>query len=269
MAIIKLPNRLAGALLARFGLSLAKANEQVLYSQHLILIEQMEACFKELICHDLPHCEQRDKLMARLLGTSVAEALYILEFLHKSLNLEGDICEFGVAQGATSALLANEIRGTPKNLWLFDSFRGLPKPTEKDLLIDDIFNLGSIDMYEGTMSCQVNEVITRLRDISFPLSRCRIVAGFVEETLKCEALPDKVSFAYVDFDFYSPTLMVLNFLDKSLSAGGFAVVDDYGFFSSGVKIAVDEFVADYSERYEIIFPRKFAGHFCILHKKVE
>jgi O-methyltransferase len=40
---------------------------------------------------------------------------------------------------ATSALLANEIRSTERTLWLFDSFKGLGKPSEKDLLIDDIF----------------------------------------------------------------------------------------------------------------------------------
>jgi hypothetical protein len=269
MAMRKLPSHIISALLAHFGLRLSRANEQVLYNQHLSLIEQMETCFTELICPDLPHCDNREKLMARLLGTSVGEALYILEFLHKSLDLEGDVCEFGVAQGATSALLANEIRGTQKNLWLFDSFRGLPKPTEKDLLINDIFNLGSIDRYEGTMDCQVDEVIARLKDISFPLSRTRIVAGFVEETIKYVTLTDKVCFAYVDFDFYSPTSIVLKFLDKSLSAGGFVVVDDYGFFSSGVKTAVDEFIADHPGKYEIGFPRKFAGHFCILHKKSE
>jgi hypothetical protein len=36
----------------------------------------------------------------------------------------------GIAQCATSALIANEISSSKKNLWLFDSFKGLPKPTE-------------------------------------------------------------------------------------------------------------------------------------------
>lgn len=69
--------------------------------------------------------------MAKLLGTQISEAMYILVFLHRSLELDGDVCEFGVAQGATSALLANEIRTTQKNLWLFDSFKGLPKRNGK------------------------------------------------------------------------------------------------------------------------------------------
>lgn len=264
----KLLKQLINALLKRVGLKLCGANEQNFYLQKYVnLIEETQSCFSELIFLELPPCDYRVELIAKLLGTQVGEAMYILKFLHKSLKLEGDICEFGVAQGATSALLANEIRTTEKNLWLFDSFKGLPKPTEKDLLIDDISNLGSIDKYEGTMCCQVDEVKSRLKEISFPFSRLKIIPGFIEETINYAGLPDKVCFAYVDFDFYNPTLITLKFLDKRLSAGGFVVVDDYGFFSSGVKTAVDELIGDYPGNYEIILPYKFAGHFCVLRKR--
>src|SRR5450755_2563393 len=82
-----------------------------------------------------PVPEGRSELLAKLLGTQLSEAVYIINCLHRSLKLPGDVCEFGIAQGATSALLANEIRDTDKLLWLFDSFEGLPTPTEKDSLI--------------------------------------------------------------------------------------------------------------------------------------
>lgn len=170
--------RFINALLKRVGLRLSRVNEQKIDIQKYVnLIKEMEGMFSELVFPELPPCGHRAELAAKLLGTSVIEAMYILEFLNKSLKLEGDVCEFGVAQGATSVLLANEIRTTPKNLWLFDSFKGLPKPSEKDLLIDDIFNLGSMDKYEGTMCCEVEEVITRLKEISFPFSRVKIIPG--------------------------------------------------------------------------------------------
>jgi len=88
--------------------------------------------------------------MVQLMGTQLSEALHVVAHLNRTLHLEGDVCEFGVAQGATSALIANEIRETNKKLWLFDSFEGLPRPTEQDILIDDIFNLGSIEKYQGS-----------------------------------------------------------------------------------------------------------------------
>jgi hypothetical protein len=116
-------------------------------------IEEMEKLARATIFPDLPDTPGRHELTTQLLGTQASEALFVVLHLNRALGLDGDVCEFGVAQGATSALIANEIRGTEKDLWLFDSFEGLPKPTDHDILIDDIFNLGSIDRYQGTMAC--------------------------------------------------------------------------------------------------------------------
>ncbi len=57
--------------------------------------------------------------------------------------------------------------GSTKKLWLFDSFQGLPKPTDKDVLINDISNAGSIEAYEGAMAVPVEEVQKRLSEIRF------------------------------------------------------------------------------------------------------
>jgi len=242
---------------------------QKLLQKYSVLLKELDGCFSEIIFPDLPPCEGRLNLMAKLIGTPPSESLYIVAYLQKALHLDGDVCEFGVAQGATSALLANEIRATEKSLWLFDSFQGLDKPSEKDVLINDIFNLGSIDKYKGTMACKVDDVKARLRDILFPASRTKIVAGFIEETINSRNLPDRVCFAYIDFDFYNPILTALRFLNAHLSTGGFVVVDDYGFFSSGAKSAVDEFLQEQPGSYEAIFPHRFASQstpFCILQK---
>jgi hypothetical protein len=226
----------------------------------------MEVDANDLRLFPKPVPEGRSELLARLLGTQLAEAVYVINYLHQSLKLPGDVCEFGIAQGATSALLANEIRDTDKLLWLFDSFAGLPKPTEKDTLIDDIFRLGTIEKYQGTMAYGVNEVLERLQAISYPLSRVKIVPGFIENTISLGDLPGRVCFAYVDFDFYEPILVALNYLNEHLSKGGCIVVDDYGFFSSGAGAAVDEFVTAHPSQYDFILPEKSAGHFAILSK---
>ncbi len=226
----------------------------------------MEEDVNRLRIFPSPAPEGRSELLEKLLGTQFAEAVYILNYLHRSLKLPGDVCEFGIAQGATSALLANEIRDTGKLLWLFDSFEGLPKPTEKDTLIHDIFSLGTMEKYQGTMAYGVNEVLERLRAISYPLSGVKIVPGFIENTISHGDLPDKVCFAYVDFDFYEPILITLNYLDEHLSDGGSIVVDDYGYFSSGAEAAVDEFMSAHRGRYEFTLPDESAGCFAILSK---
>ncbi|MBF0234253.1 MAG: hypothetical protein HQK65_14630 [Desulfamplus sp.] len=233
-------------------------------------VNTIKELYEAMRLHDLvslPPCDNtKAHLIAKLMGTGSAEALYILNSLHLSLPLAGDICEFGVCQGATSALLAHEIVQTDKRLWLFDSFEGLPRPSDKDILIDDIFNLGSMASYEGAMSCGMAEVQSRLRETDLPDDRVVITSGFIEDIIKKATMPSKVCFAYVDFDFYSPISVSLDFLDKVLSPGGQIVVDDYGFFSTGAQTAVDEFLTAHPGCYSFSLPAPFAGKFCILKK---
>ncbi len=251
--------------LRKFGYQITQAREHDPRYQQVI--RETENLYRELLFKDFPSSdEKRTALLSNLLGTNISEAIYILYYLSKSLDISGDICEFGVAQGATSALMANEVRTTDKNIWLFDSFEGLPRPTEKDVLKDDIFNLGSMEAYAGTMSFKADMVKRRLRDIDFPFSKVRIVPGFIEETIKHPNLPEKVAFAYVDFDFYEPILIALQFLDNVLQQGGFIVVDDYDFFSTGAKTGVEEFLSTRGDAYAMSLPIKSAGHFCILEK---
>lgn len=241
--------------------------EEVRNKEYKQLIEETENLYKELLLNDYPsHSGKRINLMSKLMGTQVSESIYIIYYLNKILKLEGDVCEFGVAQGCTSALMANEIKKTNKKIYLFDSFEGLPQPSKEDQLKDDIFNLGSIDAYKGTMNCKVNMVIERLESISFPHNRIKIIPGFIEKTIKTKNLPKKVCFAYIDFDFYEPTLIALDFLNKNLIKKGFIIVDDYDFFSTGVKKAVEKFLVKHKDRYKVFLPVKAAGHFCIIEK---
>jgi hypothetical protein len=231
------------------------------------VVGELYGCLTELLFPEIPPREGRRELLSKLIGTPVSEAMHLIAYLSRSLALEGDVCEFGIAQGATSALLANEIRDTAKRLWLFDSFQGLPPPTSKDVLINDIFGLGSIEKYAGTMAEPAERVQLRLKDIGFPEVRTKIVPGFIEKTIKSAILPDKVCFAYIDFDFYEPILTTLRFLCDRIPVGGFVIVDDYGFFSSGAKTAVDEFVVETAGNYKLTLPPKCAAEatpFCIL-----
>jgi hypothetical protein len=176
------------------------------------------------------------------------------------------VAEFGVAQGATSAVIAGELIEGHKELWLFDSFRGLPRPSPEDTLVDDIFDLGSMEAYEGTMAFGAGEVVRRLTAIDFPLDRAKIVSGFVEETLQHDELPETFCFAYVDLDFYRPIKTVLEFMAARLTPGGVIVVDDYGHFSAGAQQAVDEFARDKGSAFSLSLPRSWAGHFALLRR---
>jgi O-methyltransferase len=227
---------------------------------------EIEELYRLFVFPDLPRKSGRENLLSDLIGTSISEAIYILESLHSGLSVEGDICEFGVAQGATSKLLASEILHTDRKLYLFDSFEGLPMPSAEDVLIDDIFSLGSMDRYKGTMMSPEAEVTEKLRSINFPSERTHIMKGWVEDTLRRNDAPKKVAFAYVDFDFYGPIKTALEYLDRVMPIGGRIVVDDYGFFSEGAQKAVDDFVISRNKSFSLRMPLPFAGKFAMLDR---
>jgi hypothetical protein len=254
------------------GIDIIKHNSEInnpalLQSKYQAVINETVYLFEANNGYKLPENLLRTRLLSNLLGTNISEGLSIITCLNKALAMQGDVCEFGVAQGTTSALMANEIIGfKDKNLWLFDSFEGLPMPTEKDQLKDDIFSLGSMEAYKGTMACGLDQVSARLEEISFPKSNTKVIPGFIEQTINLKNLPEKVCFAYVDFDFYEPILIALNFLHNRMDTGCYVVVDDYDWFSTGAKTAVDEFFQQHKNSYKLTIPDKTLGHFAILEK---
>ncbi|MCB0416386.1 MAG: hypothetical protein KDD39_01970 [Bdellovibrionales bacterium] len=232
---------------------------------YLRTLRDYETVLRASLFPDLPTVENRHDLMLELVGNPVIEAFYILNYLHLSLKVAGDVCEFGVAEGTNSALMANELLRSNRKLWLFDSFQGLPKPTEKDRMLHDIFGLGEMAKYEGTMAHPQSRVKARLERVGFPVPRTEIIAGFIERVPET-SYPQKVCFAYVDFDFYEPIKIALERLHPRMDRGAYVVVDDYGFFSEGAAVAVEEFLASNSSSYERLSPEPHAQGFMVLKK---
>ncbi len=231
-----------------------------------IVVDQLVDLFEAEILPELEPREGRRELVHRLIGTEIPEAMYLIYNLQLSLTGPGDICEMGVAQGATSALIANEIAATDKTLWLYDSFEGLSAPSAEDVLIDDPLGLGSMESYAGSMMVGAESVQKRLREIRFPASRTRIVKGFIEPDLIAEQLPHQVAFAYLDFDLYEPILTGLRLMHSRTRPGSVLMVDDFRFLSAGVEAAVREFLAEHEDLYSLWEAPGYAGHFCVLQR---
>jgi O-methyltransferase len=268
LSLHALAKKVVNGALSPLGLGVARRetidrNSEAVADRCRAYLEETESFIRSQIFPDLAPREGRHALMLQLVGCGLMKAFYLVEHLRRSMQREGDVCEFGVAEGATSALLANEIALSERNLWLYDSFEGLPRPTEKDVLLNDIFNLGLMEEYEGRMAWPMGKVQRRLDAVAFPSRRARIVPGFLSAA---SPLPEKVCFAYVDFDFYEPTLLALNLLDSRLSAGGSILLDDYGYFSSGPETATREFLEARSGEYELTLPSPFSTGFAVLTK---
>jgi O-methyltransferase len=248
--------RAVNRILGRFGLRLTRWPDP----WRLDLVWRIHTMARATLV-DIPETERRVEHLSSLRGTDVFEGLFVIQNLHRALSVvAGDVCEFGVAQGLTSALIANELlwHAPERTLWLYDSFEGLPEPSAHDRLVSDIFELGAMEAYAGQMSSPRRIVEAELREVGW--SRTRIVSGFVDQTLT--ELPERVAFAYLDFDFYQPTWDVLQLLKTRLGAGGIVMIDDYGHFSSGVQEAVDKFCTEEGWGFEASPP--WAGPFAVL-----
>ncbi len=241
---------------------------RVLRKNYRQLIESFSTDYLSISNLNLPENAMRFELLAHVIGTTPAEAFEIIVSLHKVRDIDGDVCEFGVAQGRTSAIIANELMSGDKNLYLFDTFEGLPPPSHEDELKDDIFNLGSIEAYTGQMACPETMVRKQLEKIEFPNHRIHIIKGrFDAEFAQSARMPLSVSFAYIDFDFYQPIRDALDFLHGSMPEGGIIIVDDYDFFSTGAKKAVDQFTREKGETaYSFRVAPESYGKYAVIQK---
>ena len=160
----------------------------------------------------------------------------IFEILKETKNIKGDIIEFGTHQGNTGLLIAKilKLKNVKKNVFIFDSFKGLQDFDLKDKLESNSYQ----NMYKGNL-----DKIIKLKKF-FQLSNLKIIN---EDALKISDnfFHKKVySLMYFDMDLYLPTINILNNLniDKNLSKFS-KIVFDQGNSNlwKGEKKALNEF----------------------------
>lgn len=163
----------------------------------------------------------------------------ILAELEKTKLVSGDIVEFGCYIGTTSVFLAKHIDSwQDKKLWLFDSFEGLPEKSSQDRSsLGDLFKKG--------------ELLATKKQLILNLKKCnltnfpKIKKGWFNELVESD-IPDKISFAFLDGDYYDSIMSPLRLIWDRLEDGAVIVVDDYGNPAlPGAKIAVDEWCEKY------------------------
>lgn len=135
-------------------------------------------------------------------------------------NIQGAVVETGCWKGGLGAYMALSGRET----WLFDSFEGLPKLTEKDM---EIAKAKGLPLHTVTGYIAISD--TYAREIAANLGvQPHIIKGWFNETLpkyKTEIGP--IAVLRLDGDTYSSTEQALNVLYESVVPGGIIVVDDY------------------------------------------
>ena len=173
------------------------------------------------------------------------DRLYSLYKITKKLcinDMPGDVVECGVAGGGSTALMAYTIKKYSKRsrtLYAFDSFDGMPEPTEEDVLSNGTF---ADDTGWGTGTCAAP--VQSVKSLCAKLGVDEIVKpvkGYFQDTLpQNKSAIGQIAFMHVDGDWYESTKCIFENLYDQVVDGGFVQIDDYGHWA-GCRKAVQEF----------------------------
>jgi hypothetical protein len=158
------------------------------------------------------------------------EAYHVYSIAKSQSKLDGDMAEVGVYQGGSAKLIA-EVKNE-KELYLFDTFEGLPKVSEKDT-------------HFGTSYWKTGEFSnTSLENVENYLSNYKNIYCYkgkfpeTSEPIKTK----KFSFVHLDVDLFQSTIDCLEFFYPKMINGGIILTHDY--HTDGVKQAFNEFCKD-------------------------
>lgn len=179
--------------------------------------------------------------------TMLSEArLYSLFTLIKKVcieNIPGNFVECGVAAGGSTALVAAVIKRytkQPRWVYAFDSFDGMPAPTQEDKshgILAEMTGWGT-----GTCAApedSVKEVCNKLGVGNLVL----LVKGYFQDTLpKMRDQVGMIALLHMDGDWYESTKTILTHLYDRISNDGLVQVDDYGHWE-GCRQGLHEFEA--------------------------
>ncbi|MDY6893755.1 MAG: TylF/MycF/NovP-related O-methyltransferase, partial [Chloroflexota bacterium] len=167
-------------------------------------------------------------------------------------SVPGDIVECGVYNGGSSALMASVCTKSPlnRNIWLFDSFEGLPQPTEND---------GELARTCGWW-CHgdLSMVKTVFQKLCIPEPRVNTVKGWFHETFPTVQIHD-IALLHIDADWYDSVKLCFERFYDNVQPGGYIVIDDYGHWE-GCRKATDEFLKERSLNIKLT-QVDYTGHY--------
>lgn len=169
--------------------------------------------------------------------------LYFQRLLSLVEGIQGDVVECGVASGLSLVALATLVKNgkTMRHIWGFDSFEGLPSPTQEDL------SSPKSRAKRGLFSEASEEIVLHNLKISglddtFINNHITLIKGWLQETLpKYDG--NGIVFLHVDVDLYDSCRVTLENLWPKVIAGGIAAFDEYHApeYWPGEKKATDEY----------------------------
>jgi predicted O-methyltransferase YrrM len=173
---------------------------------------------------------------------AIRAAQYVSQY-----HIPGAVVECGVWRGGVSMAMASSLKmtGNFRDLYLYDTFDGMSRPTENDLSptgqkAETLLNHLAKDEDNHIWAfAPIEKARSNVESVGYPSERIKFVKGKVEDTIP-GTIPDKIALLRLDTDWYESTKHELIHLYPLLVSGGVLILDDYGYWA-GARKAVDEF----------------------------
>lgn len=201
-----------------------------------------------------------------LVGSSGLEATYRLCLHMNDHKLSGDFVELGVARGGCAALMTQVARSgmQKRNMWLFDSFEGLPEPTTEDFAGKEVKHTGNHvrPLPQGSCKGTLEEVKNLFFNVMrFSSDQLYFIQGWFHDTVPVQKQKiSQIAVLRIDGDWYESTKCCLENLYDRVIAGGAVIIDDYQ-TCFGCKRAVDAFIAQNNLNIEMSFDGRGGCYF--------
>ncbi len=150
-------------------------------------------------------------------------------------NVAGDVVELGCYEGTSALFEARLLQSLSptKQLWLYDSFEGLPPKVTADQ------SPSGVQFIAGELRASKSHLLQNFKKAGLPHPHVK-KAWFSQ--LVPQDLPPKICFAFLDGDFYESIRDSLRLVWPNMAAGGVVLVDDYQNEAlPGAARATDEF----------------------------
>ena len=140
-------------------------------------------------------------------------------------RVPGDVIETGVWRGGATIFMRAflQVHRDPRNVWVADSFEGLPKPDDKKYPQDK----GDALWSQSYLAVSEEQVKANFRKYHMLDSQVKFLKGFFSDTLPAAPI-GALALMRLDGDMYESTIVALRSLYPKLSPGGFVIVDDFG-----------------------------------------
>ncbi len=180
--------------------------------------------------------------------------LYRLFYASKSIskqNIGGVYVECGSWNGGAAALCAYALGNNIRDFYIFDSFEGLPKPTENDgERANRLYRKGWCLGYP-------EKVKEAFEIIKFPKDRLHIIKGWFKNTFP-ENKIEEIALLHIDADLYDSVYLCLETYYSKVVKGGYVFFDDYSSWE-GCRKAVE----DYFKKNNIDIAELIDSHYII------